>query len=470
MWCEPIPFLPPIEAARRLRPLGRLVFLDSAASHPDNGLVSVVAADPFAEFTASLRETRFGAERIEGCPFAALDAVLARYALAPDEAGPGPGAIGAIDFEAAHFTENLPRPPDLDPDRALIRLGFFDTVLRLDVAARTARLESAGFGSGLDAATPAAARERRASERIARFRACLAAEAAPEPTPPSPPLGWRSSHDAASYAAMVERVRELIRAGDLFQANVARRVEAALPPGFDAFGFYGTLRRVNPAPFASYLEEPVRTLASASPELFLRLRGREVETRPIKGTRRRPADPAEDRAAACELLQSPKDRAENVMIVDLMRNDLSRVAEPATVAVPALCALESVPGVHHLASTVTARLRPGVGAGALIAACFPGGSITGAPKIRACEVIADLEGRRRGIYCGSIAALGFNGAADLSIAIRTAEFEGGQARFGVGGGVTILSEGAEEYRETETKAARIEAAFARFAADGAPTP
>jgi para-aminobenzoate synthetase component 1 len=311
-----------------------------------------------------------------------------------------------------------------------------------------------------------ALREAEARRRIAAFAQALAAPPRPGAPAPAEAPRWRSDRNEAAYAAMVERVRAYIRAGDIYQANVARRFEADLPVGFDPFGFYVTLRRVNPAPFAAYLDMPDRSIASASPELFLRLRGREVETRPIKGTARRAADPSEDAQAAAELLASAKDRAENVMIVDLLRNDLSRVAEADSVEVPALCALESFAGVHHLVSQVRARLRSGEGIGSLLRASFPGGSITGAPKIRACDIITELEDRRRDVYCGAIAHLGFDGAADLSIAIRTVEFEGKRARFGAGGGVTILSEGAAEYRETLTKAQRILDAFAAYAAEG----
>ncbi len=256
-------------------------------------------------------------------------------------------------------------------------------------------------------------------------------------------------------------MKGLILDGEVYQANLSRRLRASLADGFDPFALYGRLRAVNPAPYAAYLEEPHRTVASASPELFLRLRGRTVETRPIKGTIRRAESAAADLAAAETLLASEKDRAENVMIVDLLRNDLSRVCEADSIAVPELCALETYAGLHHLVSSVTGRLRPGVGVGALIAATFPGGSITGAPKIRATDVVATIEGAPRGLYCGSVAALSFCGAADLSIAIRTLEFAAGGVSFGTGGGVTVLSDGPAEWAETETKAARMLAAFER---------
>ena len=468
MWCEALEGCDPLEAARRLRPLGRLAFLDSAAPGGPNGRRSAVLAAPFAEFTASLNETRLDGGPIEGSPFAALDAVLARYRMeAGDETRLGPGLAGFLAFEAGHFIERLRPVPDLDPDRPLIALGLYDTALVFDHDRGTANLVSSGFSPALDAASPLDAREAHARARLAEFRAALARDPAPEAPAPTDAPEWRSDVSRDDYAAMVERVRAFIRAGDIYQANVARRFEADLPEGFDPFGFYGVLRRVNPAPFAAYLDMPGRTIASASPELFLRLRGRAVETRPIKGTARRSGNPVLDTRAAEGLLASRKDRAENVMIVDLLRNDLSRVAEADSVEVPALCALESFSGVHHLVSEVTARLREGEGVGSLLSASFPGGSITGAPKIRACDIISELEGRRRDVYCGSLAHFGFDGAADLSIAIRTVEFEGTRARFGAGGGVTILSEGAAEYEETGAKAARILEAFAAYAKGGA---
>lgn len=467
MWCEALNGCDPLEAARRLRPLGRLAFLDSAATGGPNGRRSAVLASPFAEFTASLRETRLGDEAIPGCPFAAIDAVLKRYRMEGDETSRlGPGLAGFLAFEAGHFVERLHAVPDLDPDRPLIALGLYDTALVFDHDSGAVHLVSSGFSARLDAASPLPEREARARERIAAFRAALDGDALPEAPAPRQAPDWRSDRSAERYAAMVERVRTYIRAGDIYQANVARRFEAKLPEEFDPFGFYGVLRRVNPAPFAAYLDMTDRTIASASPELFLRLRGREVETRPIKGTARRADDPALDRQAAEALLASRKDRAENVMIVDLLRNDLSRVAEADSVEVPALCALESFAGVHHLVSEVRARLRMGESLGSLLRASFPGGSITGAPKIRACDIISELETRRRDVYCGSLAHFGFDGAADLSIAIRTVEFEAGVARFGAGGGVTILSEGGAEYEETAAKAARILAAFAAYASGG----
>ncbi|WP_279482866.1 anthranilate synthase component I family protein [Aureimonas sp. SK2] len=461
MWQRAVEIPSLLEAARRLRPLGGLVWLDSARPQGANARWSILSAAPFDRLEAGLSGLRLGGEAIDGPPFAALDAILARYRVEPtDDAPPFVGGLlGTIDFEAGHLLERLHRPAGFDPARPLLGFGLHDTALVFDHAAGTARLLSTGFGPGLDAASPLADRHARADERLDRFEAALAAPL--PPAPPAPPFvpDWTSSREAAAYAAEVERVKELILDGEVYQANLSRRLRAVLPKGFDPFALYARLRAVNPAPYAAYLEEPHRTVASASPELFLRVRGGLVETRPIKGTARRSDKEAADRAAAEALLASEKDRAENVMIVDLLRNDLSRVCEVDSIAVPELCALESYAGLHHLVSAVTGHLQPGTGIGALISAAFPGGSITGAPKIRATDIVATIEGAPRGLYCGSVAALSFCGAADLSIAIRTLEFEGNAVSFGTGGGVTVLSDGPAEWAETETKAARILAAF-----------
>jgi para-aminobenzoate synthetase component 1 len=212
---------------------------------------------------------------------------------------------------------------------------------------------------------------------------------------------------------------------------------------------------LNPAPFAAYLKLGEIVIASASPERFLELAGGRVETCPIKGTRRRGNTPGEDRELAAALESSTKDRAENVMIVDLLRNDLSRVCRDGTVDVPALCELETFATVFHLVSTVTGELSPGLGALDLLAACFPGGSITGAPKIRAMEIIAEIEPTRRGPYCGSIGWLGFDGNMDTSIVIRTYTMRGRRVTFQAGGGIVADSHPADEYDETIAKAAAL---------------
>jgi len=260
----------------------------------------------------------------------------------------------------------------------------------------------------------------------------------------------RSTFTHRGYLSAVQRVREYILAGDIFQANLSQRFQAPVPetPG----RLYARLRRRNPAPFGAWLSLDDVTLLSVSPERFLRLEGRAVETRPIKGTRPRGLGPMHDEALGKELTESEKDRAENLMIVDLLRNDLSRVCAPGTVRVPELFHLEQHPTVLHLVSTVTGMLRPEYRAADLLRVAFPGGSITGAPKVRAMEIIAELEPTRRGVYCGSVGYLSRTGAMDTSIVIRTFVRVGHQLYFQAGGGIVADSDPELEYRETLDKA------------------
>ncbi len=323
-----------------------------------------------------------------------------------------------------------------------------------------------------------AAREKRAAERAAWVRERLAgppmpraapamdaarnaevadAAAAP-PTYPVPGIpGVRSTFARADYLATVEQTREYIRAGDIFQANLSQRLEARFTG--DRLELYRRLRSRNAAPFAAFFDMGEAVLLSSSPERFLRLEAGRVETRPIKGTAPRGITPQHDAALAAALRASDKDRAENVMIVDLLRNDLSRVCQDGSVGVPELCAVESHTTVHHLVSTVVGRLRPGLGATDLLRAAFPGGSITGAPKVRAMEIIAELEPTRRGPYTGAIGYIGWDGTMDTNIVIRTFVLEHGRAYFQVGGGIVVDSDPAREYLETLDKARGLLAAL-----------
>jgi para-aminobenzoate synthetase component I len=272
--------------------------------------------------------------------------------------------------------------------------------------------------------------------------------------------GWRSNFTREAYEAAVARTVDYILSGDIFQANITQCFSADLPQDFDSFALFRTLRDKNPATFAAYLNYGDVQIASSSPERLIKSDGLQVEARPIKGTRKRDHDPARDGELMLELQASRKDRAENVMIVDLLRNDISRIARPGSVHVPVLCGLESYANVHHLVSVVTGALCEGVDAVDVLRAVFPGGSITGAPKIRAMEIITELEGQARGVYCGAIGYLGFNGACDFNIAIRTALFAGGKAYVQGGGGITARSQPAAEYEESLTKIKRIMEAFA----------
>jgi para-aminobenzoate synthetase component 1 len=259
-----------------------------------------------------------------------------------------------------------------------------------------------------------------------------------------------SDFSREAYREAVRRVIEYIHAGDCFQVNLAQRL--LYPAEKAPLELYLRLRACNPATFAGYFELGDFTIVSASPERFLRVEKGEVETRPIKGTRPRGATPAEDRARIHELLHSEKDRAENIMIVDLLRNDLGRVCRYGSVRVAAVCRLESYRFVHHLVSEVRGRLRPELGPIDLLRAAFPGGSVTGAPKIRAMEIIAELEPTARGPYCGSLGYVGFDGTMDSNLLIRTLTVGRGWVQFPVGGGIVADSVPEREYEETWHKA------------------
>ncbi len=262
--------------------------------------------------------------------------------------------------------------------------------------------------------------------------------------------GLSSNFSRAEYLATVERTIEYIRAGDVFQVNLAQRL--LYPAEGSAVRLYQRLRERNPATFGGYFALGAFQICSASPERFVRALKGEVETRPIKGTRSRTLGPEADLFAGDELQASVKDQAENVMIVDLLRNDLSRVCLAESIRVTQLCQLERYEFVQHLVSAVCGTLRPGLTAIDLLRAAFPGGSITGAPKIRAQQIIAELEGVARGAYCGSLGYLGFDGTLDTSILIRTITAGGGWWQFPVGGGIVSQSVPEREYEETWLKA------------------
>jgi para-aminobenzoate synthetase component I len=284
--------------------------------------------------------------------------------------------------------------------------------------------------------------------------------ALPDPPLESLPLAAGRLDDSVTrtqYEGAVRGVLEYIAAGDCYQVNLSHRLSTSFAGS--SFPLYRKLREVSPAPYAAYLDCGDHQVLSSSPELFLRIRDREVETRPIKGTRPRGRTPEEDAARAAELLSSPKDRAELLMIVDLERNDLGRVCEYGSVHVPELFLLESYSNVHHLVATVRGRLRADVGPLECLRAAFPGGSITGAPKIRAMEIIEELEPVRRGVYTGAIGWVDGRGNAEWNIAIRTMVVKDGRVHLGIGGGIVADSDPGAEYLETLDKAAGMLAAL-----------
>jgi para-aminobenzoate synthetase component 1 len=464
----------PARCCEQLEGLPYRLFLDSASTATRLGRYSFLTADPIDVIQSK------GSN-------AALD--LVRERLAPFHAEPVAGlppfqggAAGYIAYDWGLTLERLPAPRYDDLALPDVVLGIYDWVLAWDHVASRAWLISTGIPE-----TSSTARTARAADRARAIRERLHVGPVlvdhvgpvlsdrpqrvrndvgpvlvdrPLPIPSSYPVegGWwdpgfqlRSSFTRSGYLDAVRRVRDYIFAGDIFQANLSQRFEAPLHES--PWAFYSRLRSRNPAPFAAFLETPDASVISASPERFLHVdRHGFVETRPIKGTRPRGVGPEHDAALGQALAESAKDRAENLMIVDLMRNDLSRVCAPRTVRVSELFSLERYATVHHLVSTVVGQLEPGHDALHVLRAAFPGGSITGAPKLRAMEIIAELEPSQRGVYCGSIGYWSVTGDLDTSIAIRTAIARNGRVYFSAGGGIVADSDPEQEYRETIDKA------------------
>jgi para-aminobenzoate synthetase component 1 len=401
---------------------------------------------------------------------ARLRATLHYQPTSPDLPPFSGGWIGWFGYELGRAFDRQPTPPRDDVATPAVALALYDTVVAWDHVTGQAWLISSGVDTdGQPSTTRAAAR---LSLRLKEIAEPPPVDPPATPSGPTPhgevpitafaesPLDLRGDFTPVQYQAAVENIVERILAGDLFQANLAQRFVAEWPGS--ALALYDALRTRTPAALAAYLAHAPHVVLSASPELFLRYdpASRRVETRPIKGTRPRGGCPEEDAQLRDELSASPKDRAENVMIVDLLRNDLARVARTGSVAVPAVCVAEAHPTVHHLVSTVTAELAPAHDALDLLRATFPGGSITGAPKLKAMEVISELEPVARGVYCGAIGWLGLDGAMMLSVAIRTMTLAGRQAVVHAGGGITARSVGSDEYAETLDKARGIIAALA----------
>jgi para-aminobenzoate synthetase component 1 len=449
-------WIEPIAALRYLADRPYLTFLDSAMRHEVLGRYSYLACDPFGIYTVKNGRPSWNGELLPGDPLGALRTLLDTYVQEHHPHVPSfqGGVAGFFGYDLNRTLERLPDPgwPGLGFPQSL--LGFYDVVIAWDHHDSRCWIVS----SGLPEQDPAR-RKARALRRADEFATSLARVQSRHDRSRCVVNQWTSNFGRERYITAVQRVTDLILAGDVFQANIAQRFSATLPASFDALDFYCRLRSLNPAPFAAFLRYGELVVASSSPERFLKLDGRRVETRPIKGTIARSADPEEDQTRAQALLASDKDRAENTMIVDLLRNDLSRVCCTHSVDVPVWCSLESYASVHHLVSVVTGELMDHEDAVSLLRACFPGGSITGAPKVRAMEIIAEIERAPREVYCGAIGFIGFSGCMDTNIAIRTVMIRNDMAAFHAGGGVTAMSQPEAEYEETLAKAQRIFDAF-----------
>ncbi|ELY3467064.1 aminodeoxychorismate synthase component 1 [Cronobacter universalis] len=409
------------------------------AEHAHNRF-DILVADPRVTLTTrgalTMTQDAEGCQQSDDDPLRLLHAALARFPFspAPDEDFPFQGgALGLFGYDLGRRFERLPSQASADLNAPDMAVGIYDWALVADH--HRERLTLLCYGD--------------ASARLAWLDAQQPVETAPfRLTTP-----WRSNMKREEYGEKFRQVQAYLRSGDCYQVNLAQRF-CAQYEGSEWQAFL-RLNAANRAPFSAFLRLPDQAILSLSPERFIRLHDSAIETRPIKGTLPRLSNPEDDARQAVRLAQSPKDRAENLMIVDLLRNDIGRVATPGSVKVPELFVVEPFPAVHHLVSTITATLPPSLHATDLLRASFPGGSITGAPKVRAMEIIEELEPQRRNAWCGSIGYLSFCGAMDTSITIRTLTADGGALYCSAGGGIVADSEEAAEYQETFDKVNRI---------------
>ena len=447
--------LSPLEAFECIKDERFSFFLDSGMDPEKLGQYSFMGYDPFLVLSTRGNEgilTQGKAQaRITGNPFDTLQRLLEIYRLdaSPSTVPFTGGAVGYLSYDLCHFIERLPATASDDLKLPECYFGFYDVILAFDHLTGKRYVISSGFPEVREAE-----RMPRAAGRIDEIKSKLSdsrtkTPATPVSSPAKSTATIKSNFTRKRYMDTVEKARQYIIDGEIIQVNLSQRFEADI--SITPWELYHRLRQINPAPFAAYLGFEGVSIVSASPERFLRLQGDYVETRPIKGTRPRGKTKTEDAALAAELVSSAKDRAENIMIVDLERNDLGRICRVGTVEVTGLAALETFPTVFHLTSTITGKLREDKNGIDLIKATFPGGSVTGAPKIRAMEIIDKLEPTRRSVYTGSIGYLGFNGDLDLNIAIRTFLVKEGRAYFQVGGGIVYDSDPEAEYQETLDK-------------------
>ena len=438
-----------------------VALLRSAGLDSPRSRYSFVAARPFLTFRSfdtrcELRTQNSEPKTQFGNPWRVLDELMSRYELLDEVDLPFPlgGCFGYWGYDLKHFVEpKLPRRAVNDLELPDCHVGFYDSLVVFDHRLGKTWIVS----TGLD--VDGSRSEARAKEQTDWWRERLAdvvagfslrVETPTDSQPKGCDYGVVSNVTREQFIARVEQAQRYIRAGDIYQVNLAQRLSA--PTQFSGWEMFERLLEVSPAPFAAYLDCGEFQVASSSPELFLRLSGPHITTRPIKGTRPRSADPTRDAQLTYELQTSPKEMSELVMITDLLRNDLGRVCEYGSVQVPELVRLERYPQVQHLVSTVEGRLRADVTHFAAFASCFPGGSITGAPKFRAMEIIDELEPVTRGPYCGCHGYLGFNRESQLSITIRTAVRQADRTHFHVGAGIVADSVPAAEYDETLAKA------------------
>lgn len=492
------PGLTPEVVFSKLRNLKGCIWLDSALQGDPRSEFSFLAADPIEDFVIRVPQAD---------PLGPIDQWLASYRCddtthqRPSENAtqldpPFQGGIaGMLAYEFGRCFEKYPSAPFDELGTPLCALGIYDVVFAWNHSPNQqfthGWIYSQGYAGLHDPIPNPVQRLQRAKLRLQQFLELFLDptniqdptnnpdktkhDFRPKPSKPKSNVqamahglkapqfetrlggGWLGNFDSQSYRAAVDTAKEYIRAGDVFQVNLSQRL--LCPAQCDASELALRLRQVNAAPFAGYFDLGDAQIVSASPERFLSVRNRYIETRPIKGTRRRTGNHERDQELAHELMQSEKDRSENIMIVDLLRNDLSRICEVDSLRVDRLCEVETFPFLLHLVSSIRGYLKSNTSFSDVIAAVFPGGSITGAPKVRAMEIIAELEPTIRGPYCGALGYVTPNTTMDWNIAIRTITCSMGWWQFQVGGGIVADSNAALEEEETWTKAAGIVAAI-----------
>lgn len=423
-------------------------FLDSGMDHNRLGEFSFIGSNPFLIFKSKDRDIEIirdgKIEKLTGDPFVKIKEIMNEYKM--DYKSDIPfvgGAVGYLSYDLCHHIESLPRTAIDDVNVPDMYFGLYDGVVCIDHRGESDRVYVASLGI-IDS------KERRADSIIEKIKK-REQEGIDIVLPKSTKKKeFKSNFTRDEFISSVRKVQDYIKSGDIYQANLTQRYSCDLEE--TPYELYGKLREINPAPFASFMDFEEGQIVSSSPERFIKLKDGIIETRPIKGTMPRGETPEEDLKNREQLINSEKDKAELLMIVDLERNDLGKIAKTGTVEVTELFRLEEYPTVYHLVATVVAEVEDDCDAIDCITASFPGGSITGAPKIRAMEVIDELEPTQRNIYTGSVGYIGFNGDMDLNIVIRTVVCKDNKAYFQVGGGMTWDSNAEMEYQETLDKA------------------
>lgn len=431
----------------------RNFFMDGECDNPGLAAHSMLGWDPFLVFRSKGERIRMEwkggpVDERTGNPFDLLEELFKKYTLADNGIGLpfAGGAVGYFAYDMKGFIERLPDTAKDDIGIPDCILGFYDAAVVCDNAAGRSFIVSSGLPE-----TGAPGLRRRQVSRLEEFKGILSrARRAAPPVKDMKEPRVRSNFSRDSYITAIGKAKEYIKKGDIYQVNISQTFTADIT--VEPAELYKRLRKASPAPFSSYLDFGEVAIASSSPERFLKRKGDHIETRPIKGTRPRGEDGTADTLLRNELVESAKDHAEHIMIVDLERNDLGRVCDYGTVRLVENAVVEEYPNVFHLVSTVAGNLKKGISSLQALRAAFPGGSITGAPKIRSMEIIDELEPAKRSVYTGAIGYISFDGNMDTAIAIRTLIIKGNKAYFSVGGGIVADSDPESEYEETLHKA------------------